>query len=75
MKEKFNIPVGFSDHSREPIIGPVAAVALGAQVIEKHFTLNNDLPGPDHSFAILPNELKQMVKNIRDDIIFDLPGF
>ena len=62
---RFNIPIGLSDHSRDPIIGPIGAVALGATIIEKHFTLNNKLPGPDHSFAIMPDELKQMVKAIR----------
>lgn len=64
--KKFQIPIGFSDHSRNPIFGPVAAVALGATIIEKHFTLHNGLPGPDHAFAITPEELKQMVKSIRD---------
>jgi len=49
--KRFNIPVGLSDHSRDPIIGSVGAVALGATIIEKHFTLHNKLPGPDHSFA------------------------
>jgi N-acetylneuraminate synthase len=62
---RFNVPVGLSDHSRDPIIGPIGAVALGATIIEKHFTLHNKLPGPDHSFAITPDELKQMVKAIR----------
>ena len=63
---RFNVPVGLSDHSRDPIIGPIGAVALGATMIEKHFTLHNKLPGPDHSFAITPDELKQMVKAIRN---------
>ena len=62
---RFNVPVGLSDHSRDPIIGPIGAVAFGATIIEKHFTLHNKLPGPDHSFAITPDELKQMVKAIR----------
>jgi len=66
LRKQFNVPIGLSDHSREPIIGPVAAVALGATIIEKHFTLNNELPGPDHSFAITPSELKTMVKAIRN---------
>jgi sialic acid synthase SpsE len=66
LQKKFNVPVGLSDHSRDPIIGPVAAIALGGKIIEKHFTLNNKLPGPDHSFALTPNELKIMVKSIRD---------
>jgi N-acetylneuraminate synthase len=61
----FGTPIGLSDHSRDPIIAPVAAVALGAVAIEKHFTLDNRLPGPDHSFAITANELKTMVRAIR----------
>ncbi len=64
--EHFKTKIGLSDHSRDPIIGPVAAVALGATIIEKHFTLDNKLPGPDHSFALLPDELKIMVKSIHD---------
>ena len=66
LKEKFKLPVGFSDHSRDPVIGPVTAVALGASVIEKHFTLHNKLPGPDHFFALTPEDLKTMVKAIRN---------
>jgi len=57
--------VGLSDHSRDPIIAPVVAVALGAAVIEKHFTLSNRLPGPDHTFAIEPRELVRLVKAVR----------
>lgn len=63
--EKFDAPVGLSDHSREPIIAPMGAVALGARIIEKHYTTDNNLPGPDHAFAILPDELKLLVRNIR----------
>jgi sialic acid synthase SpsE len=63
--DHFKIKVGLSDHSRDPIIGPVSAVALGAKIIEKHFTLDNKLPGPDHFFALMPNELKIMVQSIR----------
>lgn len=63
--KKFDVPIGLSDHSREPSIAPMGAVALGAKIIEKHFTTDNKLPGPDHGFAILPNELKLLVKNIR----------
>nr|CRH06474.1 Putative N-acetylneuraminate synthase [Candidatus Magnetococcus massalia] len=65
LKNRFGVAVGLSDHSRHPIHGPVAAVGVGARVIEKHYTLDNHLPGPDHSFAILPAELKQMVEAIR----------
>lgn len=65
MKARYNLPVGFSDHSLDPVIGPVAAVALGATIIEKHFTLDRNLPGPDHSFALIPSELELMVQSIR----------
>jgi N-acetylneuraminate synthase len=66
LRQKFGLPVGLSDHTRDPITGPLAAVALGANLIEKHYTLDNRLPGPDHAFAITAVELKQMVKAIRD---------
>jgi len=65
LKKLFDVPVGFSDHSLEPIIGPVAAVALGAMIIEKHFTLHKKLPGPDHSFALSPVQLKNMIVAVR----------
>jgi len=61
----FDVPVGLSDHSREPFIASIGAVALGANIIEKHYTTNNNLPGPDHVFAILPDELELLVRNIR----------
>lgn len=57
--------IGYSDHSSDPVIAPVAAVALGAQMIEKHITLDRSTPGPDHSFALEPHELKKMVQAIR----------
>jgi N-acetylneuraminate synthase len=63
---EYGVPVGLSDHSQDPTIGPAAAVALGAKVIEKHYTLDKRLPGPDHAFALTPEQLKQMVKAIRD---------
>jgi sialic acid synthase SpsE len=66
MAAAFNVPVGLSDHSRDPIIGPVAAVAVGACVIEKHFTLSNRMPGPDHRFAVEPDELRRLVAAVRD---------
>jgi sialic acid synthase SpsE/L-amino acid N-acyltransferase YncA len=65
LQARFAAATGLSDHSREPIAGPVAAVALGARAIEKHFTIDNRLPGPDHSFALLPHELKDMVRQVR----------
>lgn len=66
LKSEFETPVGISDHSRNPLVVPLAAAALGANLIEKHFTLDNNLPGPDHKFAVEPQELKDMVKGIRD---------
>lgn len=65
MQSAFQIPIGFSDHTVGIHI-PVAAVVSGARVIEKHFTLDRKMKGPDHNFAIEPYELKQMVQNIRD---------
>jgi len=65
LKRKFQIPIGFSDHTLDTVI-PAAAVALGTNVIEKHFTLSRKLKGPDHPFALEPKELKEMVKNIRN---------
>tara|TARA_Y100000034_G_C6909381_1_gene423333 strand:+ start:6005 stop:7000 length:996 start_codon:yes stop_codon:yes gene_type:complete len=59
-----DIKIGLSDHTRG-ILAPPLAVAKGAVVIEKHFTLSRRLPGPDHPFAVEPHELEQMVKNIR----------
>jgi N-acetylneuraminate synthase len=57
---------GLSDHSREPLPAPLAAVALGAAVIEKHFTLSNTLPGPDHAYALEPAELAALIARIRE---------
>ena len=61
----FGLPVGFSDHSRGIHVA-VAAVALGATVIEKHLTLDRNLPGPDHRASIEPDELAAMISAIRD---------
>lgn len=66
LHQSFGLPVGFSDHSRDPLCGPIAAVALGATLIEKHYTVDNRLPGPDHFFAVTPDELKKMVQAIRE---------
>ncbi|MEC1178877.1 N-acetylneuraminate synthase [Metasolibacillus meyeri] len=65
IKRTFQLPVGFSDHS-EGIHIPIAAVGMGATIIEKHFTLDKTLEGPDHIASLNPMELKQMVKGIRE---------
>lgn len=65
IKEKLGVAIGYSDHT----IGievPIAAVAMGAEIIEKHFTLDRNLKGPDHKASLEPNELKEMVKSIRN---------
>jgi len=64
MEQTFELPVGYSDHT-EGIEISLAAVALGACIIEKHFTLNQKLPGPDHRASLEPEALKQMVAAIR----------
>lgn len=64
MKKELQLSIGFSDHS-EGIAVSVAAVALGATVIEKHFTLDRNLPGPDHRASLEPKELEEMVIGIR----------
>mgnify|MGYP003131556223 CR=1 FL=1 len=63
-KFNYKIKVGLSDHTLGIVVPPLA-VTLGSQVVEKHFTLDRNLPGPDHPFAIEPTELSDMVKNIR----------
>lgn len=63
--EALGVQVGYSDHTMG-IEVPIAAVALGATVIEKHFTLDRSLPGPDHPASLEPNELAQMVRAIRN---------
>lgn len=65
LQQAFKVPVGYSDHTLGIHI-PIAAVSMGAQVIEKHFTLDRKLPGPDHLASLEPNELKEMVRCIRD---------
>jgi len=65
LRDTFKLPAGLSDHSLGLTI-PIAAVALGACVVEKHFTLDKNLPGPDHRASLEPDELKQMVTAIRD---------
>ncbi len=66
LRQEFGVPTGLSDHSRDPLAGPLAAVALGAHILEKHFTLDNRLPGPDHAFALEPGELVEMVRRVRE---------
>lgn len=63
--EKFGVQIGYSDHTKG-IEVPVAAVALGATVIEKHFTLDKNMEGPDHKASLEPDELKAMVSAIRN---------
>lgn len=65
MKSAFGIPIGLSDHT-EGITTPIAAVALGACVIEKHLTLDRSLAGPDHAASLTPEEFTEMVSSIRD---------
>jgi N-acetylneuraminate synthase len=64
MAKMYRLDVGYSDHS-EGIIVPIAAASLGAKIIEKHFTLDNTLPGPDHKASLEPDMLKEMVVAIR----------
>jgi len=63
--KEFGVKIGYSDHT-EGIEVSLAAAALGATIIEKHFTLDRNLPGPDHKASILPHELKKMVSSIRN---------
>jgi sialic acid synthase SpsE len=65
LKHAFGLPVGLSDHTRG-IHVPIAAVARGASIIEKHFTLDRNLPGPDHAASLEPAELSAMVHAIRE---------
>jgi N-acetylneuraminate synthase len=64
MRSAFGLPVGLSDHTLGIAVS-IAAAARGAAVIEKHFTLNRNLPGPDHKASLEPGELKEMVLSIR----------
>ena len=65
IRDEFNVKVGYSDHTMG-IEVPIASVALGAEVIEKHITLNKSLEGPDHKSSLNPEELKEMVRCIRN---------
>lgn len=66
LKKRYQKPVGLSDHSLDPTIAPLVAIGFGATIIEKHFTLDRSLPGPDHSFALNPPELELMINSIRN---------
>lgn len=65
MSDALDVPIGYSDHT-QGISVSVAAVALGATVIEKHFTTDRNLPGPDHKASLEPNELHEMIRCIRE---------
>ena len=65
LQHKFDLLIGYSDHTINPLLVPISAIAKGACVFEKHITLDRNLSGPDHYFAIEPNELKEMVNAIR----------
>lgn len=66
LKEMFGVVTGLSDHTMEPVIAPTAAVALGGRIIEKHFTLDRSMDGPDHGYALEPDELTEMVSSVHD---------
>jgi sialic acid synthase SpsE len=65
LEHAFAVPVGLSDHTTG-ISVPIAAAALGAAMIEKHYTLDRSMPGPDHSFSLQPEELTELVAGIRE---------
>ena len=64
MKNKYKVPIGYSDNGESTIVDEVA-VSLGADIIEKHFTLDKKMDGPDHSFSILPTDMKQLITKFR----------
>jgi len=66
LADEFDVLTGISDHTLDPTVAPSATVALGGSVVEKHFTLDNSMEGPDHEFALEPDELGEMVSDIRD---------
>jgi len=66
LRREFDVLSGLSDHTLDPVTAPSAAVSLGGVVVEKHFTLDKSMEGPDHQFALEPDELDRMVSAIRD---------
>jgi len=66
LRKATGLLTGLSDHSCDPILAPIIATTLGACLIEKHFTLSNNLSGPDHHFAVEPQELKMLVQKVRE---------
>jgi len=66
LHQRYQVLTGLSDHTADPLLAPVIARTLGACVLEKHFTLDRTLPGPDHSFALEPQQLELMVKAVRE---------
>lgn len=72
LKDKFNVLVGYSDHT-EGIDIPLMAASLGAVVIEKHITLDKKMPGPDHKSSLNPKELEEMIYSIRDKKVIKIP--
>ena len=64
-RETFQCPIGYSDHTPQ-MINPISATAMGANIFEKHFTLDKKSPGPDHRMSLEPDELKQTIKLIRE---------
>lgn len=65
LRDRFDVLSGLSDHTLDPVTAPSASVTLGASVVEKHFTLDKSMEGPDHEFALEPDELDEMVTAIR----------
>ncbi|WPC41042.1 N-acetylneuraminate synthase [Clostridium sp. JS66] len=65
LKNAFKLPIGYSDHTIGTEV-PIGAVAMGAKIIEKHFTLNKEMEGPDHRVSLNPEELKGMISSIRN---------
>ncbi|RUR12119.1 N-acetylneuraminate synthase [Legionella sp. km772] len=65
LAQEFNLPVGYSDHTLGSLVSTLA-VGLGAVVIEKHFTLDKNLPGPDHAASMVPEEMKFLIQSIKD---------